>query len=184
MEKDDNKQIKINGVDFTIKQLTNTFPNSFFTGLLKNNTFKESTNEIQEITIIFPEDVDPRGENATKYMQIIAYRIEYGGYLYPRVAEGPNDYRFRSDLEMEIVFQFLSFNGYELDLLQDDPVNEFEYDDEDEILDGKYGKDYLDEDLLGDYEYEKEEARKYADDEYNNWENDSHYSIYNNDWRM
>ena len=179
-----NKQIKINGVDFTINQLTNMFPKSFFTGLLKNHTFKEGINETQEITIVFPESVDPRKENAKKYMQIIADRIEYGDYLEPRVAEDLNDYRFRSILEMDTVLEYLSVNDNEINLLQEDPTNEFDYEDEnlDENLDYKYGKNFLDEDLLGAYEDEKEDARKYADDESDNWEKGyTNYGIYHNE---
>ncbi|XWV24809.1 putative ORFan [Tupanvirus deep ocean] len=158
------RKVTINGVEFSINQLTTTFPNSYFDAMF-NSSFNEKNKT--NVNINFPKNIDETGKNGSRFMKQINFRLENGYYQMPYIDNEPSSHRFLSESEMERVFGFLGIDENEMELIENDSI-ENEYDDEYEP-DDNYDDDYLNEDLLGNYEYEKEQAWIKADEDFERW---------------
>ena len=174
MENQTNQDTKvtINGVEFSVKKLTDTFPDSYFT-LLFNGNFVESRQT--DIQIKFPLEIYHFATDGSRYIKQIAYRLRTGCYQYPGIRRDtalfiipePDGNRFISLWEMEQVIQFLQLDRSELDLVEapdeisypDNGPDEVEYEPDD------YAEDeFLDEDVLCNYELDKAKAKNEYDD--------------------
>lgn len=168
------KTVTINGVGFSVKQLTNIFPNSYFDRIIKSG-FRESSQD--NFHIGFPVTIDCFGINGTRYLKQIAYRLKSEFYQYPGIRpesintlmpEADGD-RFISFDEMYSVIEFLLLPPSEKDLVEDKPIivcecrnleddeidQEYQYE-----ADNIYHEEFLDEDIFGDYEYDKKLANE------------------------
>ena len=148
--------IQINGVQFSIKTLTITFPNSVFTDIFEDDLVHVTS----EFTIKFPEIIDPMNKNGYRYMSIIKDRIERGSYKQPE--HNTRDLRFRSIFEFKYVIDFLG-------LPKNEYLNYIDEYDEDIVYDDGYESNHYDDGDDEGYFYQKYADRKERDKEDIDW---------------
>jgi hypothetical protein len=172
--------IVINDVEFPIKKLLNTFPNSmlekFVLYELSKPTVEKKYREIKkgkkrlytvddeyeillECKLNFPKEIDPYGIEGKRIMEQIYYRLVNGKYQYPlsrsRTILPTNlENRFTSFNEMRQVLKYLCFEESELDLIEENDEsydNEEKYSNNHTILDLEIStSDDDDEELIFD----------------------------------
>lgn len=137
--------IVINDVEFPIKKLLNTFPDSMlekfvlyelskptiqkkFQEIIKGKkrlyTEDDEYNILLECKINFPKEIDPFGIEGKRYMEQILYRLINGRYQCPiakprTLLPTALGNRFISFDEMKQVLKYLCFKESELDLVEE-----------------------------------------------------------------
>ena len=66
--------ITINGVNFTIKELTINFPDSYF-DVMFNSNFLEANSNQTSFTIEFPQKIDANGIHSKRFMDLIRSEV-------------------------------------------------------------------------------------------------------------
>ncbi len=163
------QQITINGINFTVNELTKNFPNSYFDTML-STSFSDC--QKTDFKITFPETFDPDHSNGEKYMLQVRDRLDYGYYTLDASMSDPNC--FHTLQEFETILDYLLFDESEyqwLEVYDDyDPNENFSWKfDEDTKIRMKYlGPDDLD--------YSRQELDDYyaplESDDDSNWSDD------------
>jgi hypothetical protein len=158
-----NDEITINGVKFTIKELT-IFKDSYFSGLISTNLDRISSSK--DLIITFPEKIDPEQKYGQRLMDQFRIRLDNGYYF---IGSSRSQNYFYSFDEVDRLFDYLLLPESEYELVQ--VLNDEESDDYDDYPDQnsnvtKYQNQYdpdidFDDDKFDNLDYDVEDKWDY-----------------------